>query len=121
MGIVYRHEKKEPLTITEMDGNFAFLDQRLRELETNPALGEGIAKIAQEGDQLTFHGTFGSFLGKVVIPKVFPSYQGKWQEHTSYRVQDWVQMNRRLYSCMEAHISKEFESDKGFWVLVFEL
>ena len=33
MGIVYRYKKQEPLTIEEMDGNFANLDERIKQSE----------------------------------------------------------------------------------------
>ncbi len=121
MSIVYRHQKNEPLTIEEMDGNFANLDARLKLVETKPPLGEGIARITQEGDQLTVHGTFGGILGKVVLPKIFPNFKGKWQPSTPYRVMDWVQVKQNLYSCVKAHTSIEFSEDKPCWVLVFEI
>jgi hypothetical protein len=86
MGTIYRHQKKEPLTVEEMDGNFANLDERVKALETKTPLGEGIAKITQEGDQLTVHGTLGNILGQVRLPKAFPNAKGKWQPQTVYRV-----------------------------------
>jgi hypothetical protein len=120
MGIIYRHQKKEPLTIEEMDGNFAHLEARVKNLEAKPPLAEGIAAISQEGDQLTILGTFGTVLGKVTLPKAIPNLRGKWQPKTAYRVLDWVQVKQGLYSCMTPHTSTEFEADERNWVLVFE-
>lgn len=120
MGIIYRSQKKEPLTIEEMDGNFANLDDRVKYLETHPPLAEGISKVTQEGDQLTLHGTFGTLLGKVILPKVFPSLKGKWQPQIAYRVFDWVQVNQGIYSCAQSHTSKDFNEDQACWALVFE-
>jgi hypothetical protein len=121
MGIVYRHQKQEPLTIEEMDGNFANLDERVKNLETKPPLAEGIANVAQEGDQLMILGTFGSRLGRVVLPKAFPNPRGKWQPETVYRVLDWVQESRGVYSCLVPHTSTDFQQDQGNWALVFEV
>lgn len=121
MGIVYRHTKEEPLSIEEMDGNFANLDKRLSFLETTPPLSEGIAKIVQEGDQITFQGTFGTLLGKAILPKLFPNPRGVWQSQTAYGVMDWVQVKRGVYTCLKPHTSTDFDSDKTNWTLVFEV
>lgn len=120
MGIIYRHQKKEPLTIEEMDGNFANLEKRIINLENNPSSAEGILNVTQEGDQLTIHGTFGSILGKVILPKAFPTLKGRWQPKTAYRILDWVQMHKGIYSCVYSHTSTEFETDQKHWSLVFE-
>lgn len=121
MGIVYRHQKNEPLTIEEMDGNFLELEKRIINLESTPPLAEGIAEIMQEGDHLTIKGTFGSVLGKVILPKAFPMPRGHWQPQTTYRVLDWVQLKRNLYSCLFSHTSSEFEKDEKNWALILEL
>jgi len=120
MGIIYRHQKKEPLTIEEMDGNFANLDGRLKHLEMNPPLAEGIASLSQEGDQITVYGTFGHILGRITLPKAFPNPRGKWQTETAYCVLDWVQGKGGVYSCIVPHTSTDFEEDQEKWVLVFE-
>lgn len=119
MGIVYRQSKQEPLTIEEMDGNFAYLEERLKFLEDKPPVAEGVASLTQEGDQVTFQGTFGTHLGKILLPKAFPACRGKWLSETSYCVLDWVQFQQGIYSCVKAHTSKNFEEDKGCWALVF--
>jgi hypothetical protein len=121
MGLVYRSQKKEPLTIEEMDGNFSQLDKRIMYLETQPSMGEGIEKVVQESDQMIIYGTFGNILGKINLPKVMPSSKGRWQPDVSYHVLDYVQFNRCLYSCVQAHTSFEFERDQKFWSLVFEI
>jgi len=120
MGIVYRHQKGEPLTIEEMDGNFANLEGRIKSLETSPPLAEGIAKVTQEGDQLTVYGSFGTVLGRVTLPKAFPNPRGKWAPETAYYVLDWVQEKDGVYSCLSPHTSTEFDADKGNWALVFQ-
>lgn len=121
MGLVFRCEKKEPLSIEEMDGNFAQLDQRITYLETKPSMGEGIAKVSQDGDQVIIFGTFGNTLGKITLPKVIPSSKGKWQPNINYYVLDYVQFNRSLFSCVQAHTSSDFDADNNFWSLVFEI
>jgi hypothetical protein len=121
MGLTYRFQKKEPLTIEEMDGNFANLDDRVKHLESNPPLAEGIANVTQEGDQLTLHGTFGTLLGKVILPKVFPNPKGKWQPQVTYRMLDWVQFRQGVYTCVQPHTSTDFNEDQKKWSLVFEV
>ena len=121
MSIVYRHQKKEPLTIEEMDGNFATLEKRIKNLESNPPLVESIANIIQEGERLTFQGTMGTNLGQAILPKAFPHYRQKWQPETSYYVLDWVQFKNGLYSCIQAHTSKDFQEEQNHWALVFEI
>lgn len=121
MGIIYRHQKKEPLTIEEMDGNFANLEARIDSLERHSPLVEGIANVSQDGDLLKIYGTLGSLLGQVKLPKAFPIPKGKWQVNTMYRVLDWVQMKSGIYSCIQAHTSTEFKADLEKWVLVFEV
>ena len=120
MGIMYRHQKGEALTIEEMDGNFANLEGRIKTLETNPASAEGIAGVGQEGDQLMIYGSFGTVLGRVTLPKAFPNPRGKWEPETDYYVLDWVQEKGSVYSCLSPHTSREFEGDKEHWALVFE-
>lgn len=121
MGIIYRHQKKEPLTIEEMDGNFATLEKRLKYLESNPPLAESIASIIQEGDRLTFQGSFGTILGHAILPKAFPNYRQKWAPETAYHVLDWVQFKNGLYACVQPHTSKDFQEDHASWALVFEV
>lgn len=121
MGIIYRHQKKEPLTIEEMDGNFAALEKRIKNLESNPPLSESIAHIIQEADRLTFQGTFGTVLGQAILPKAFPNYRQKWQADTAYHVLDWVQFKSGLYSCIQPHTSTDFQEDQASWALVFEV
>lgn len=120
MGIVYRHQKENPLTIEEMDGNFAHLEQRIKSLELNQGLVEGVSNLTQEGDQVTLYGTLGTQLGQIILPKAFPNFRNIWLSKTRYRVLDWVQFQQSLYSCIEAHTSTEFEDDKIFWALVFQ-
>jgi hypothetical protein len=121
MSIIYRHQKKEPLTIEEMDGNFATLEKQIKNLELNAPLAESIATVIQEGDRLTFQGTFGTILGHATLPKAFPNYRQKWQSDTAYHVLDWVQFKNGLYNCIQPHTSKDFSEDHASWALVFEV
>jgi len=121
MGIIYRHQKNEPLTIEEMDGNFLTLEKRLKSLESTPPVAEGIAEIIQDGDQLTIQGTFGNILGKITLPKAIPTPRGHWQPQTSYRVLDWVQIKQHLYSCILSHTSSENDKDQKNWALLLEI
>lgn len=121
MGIIYRHQKNEPLTIAEMDGNFETLENRIKILESGPLLAEGVAKIIQEGDRVTFQGTLGTLLGQIHLPKAFPCYRGKWQPNTSYQVLDCVQIKNSLYSCLSPHTSQEFQNHGSAWALMFTI
>lgn len=121
MPIVLRKEKGSALTIEELDGNFSDINQRLKTLETTPALAEGIGKIIQSGDQLTIAGTFGTLFGSFVLPKSFPNPRGDWKEESSYLVNDWVTFQGGLYVCVMPHKSKVFleELKTKFWQKVF--
>lgn len=121
MGIVYRQSKGEPLTIEEMDGNFSDIDQRLKYLETTPALAEGVGKIVQAGDEIIFEGTFGTVLGKAILPKVFPNPRGHWEPAQHYVPLDWVQVKQDLYTCVKPHTSTTFDEDKGNWELIYQI
>jgi hypothetical protein len=123
MGIIYRHQKKEPLTIEEMDGNFAALEKRIKNLESNPPLSESVAQIIQEGDRLTFQGTFGTVLGQAVLPKAFPNYRQKWQSDTPYYILDWVQFKRAFIAVFSLIPQKTSRKTKlvGFWYLRFKI
>lgn len=123
MPIIYRRAKSSPLTIEEVDGNFSCLDERLKRLETEGLVGEGIARIDQEGDVLHILGSKGSDLGRFNLPKVFPSPRGNWITETAYLPMDWVQQGRRIYVCVKAHTSSVFATDLEAtkWKLVFEV
>jgi hypothetical protein len=121
MSLVYRHQKNEPLTIAEMDGNFAGLDQRLKLLETTPVQAEAISAFVQEGDQVTIMGTFGNKLGQVILPKVFFNPRGKWEQGQAYRILDWVQVEKSIYSCSKPHKAENFKADREMWSLVLEI
>jgi hypothetical protein len=122
MPIIYRRDKGGPLTIEEVDGNFADLDRRLRLLETDGIQAEGVARIRQEGETLEITGTRGTAFGRFTLPKVIPTPKGAWKTDAAYTVLDWVQMGRNLYACVLPHRSGIFTDDlrAGSWKILVE-
>jgi len=122
MPIIYRRDKGGPLTIEEVDGNFADLDRRLRLLETDGTQAEGIARIHQEGEILEITGTRGTAFGRFRLPKVIPNPKGAWKTDTPYTILDWVQVGRSLYACVLPHRSGVFADDlrAGSWKILVE-
>lgn len=120
MPIIYRKQKGSPLTIEEMDENFAQLERRLHDIETVPSLAEGIKEIKQQGDQLTIFGTHGSVFGPFILPKYLPNPRGSWLTNTRYAFGDWVNYKESLYFCSHGHTSESFEKETHFWTLLLE-
>jgi hypothetical protein len=122
MPIIYRRDKGGPLTIEEVDGNFADLDRRLRLLETEGIQAEGIGRIRQEGEIIIITGTRGTAFGRLTLPKVIPNPKGAWKTDTAYAVLDWVQRERNLYACVLPHRSALFDEDlrAGYWKILME-
>jgi hypothetical protein len=123
MPIIYRHDKGGPLTIEEIDGNFAYLERRLRTLETDGIRAESIAHIRQVGDVIEIIGTKGTPFGRFALPKVIPTPRGAWETATAYAVLDWVQKDRSLYTCVVPHRSNVFGDDlrAGSWKTLMEI
>lgn len=117
MPIVFRHQKGGPLTIEEVDGNFADLDRRLKVLETEGIQAEGIAVINQIEDKLEIIGTQGSNFGRFEMPKATPQPKGLWQAGVQYLPLDWINIGPKLYACVHAHQSNIFVNDleAGYW------
>ncbi|MEI8295008.1 MAG: hypothetical protein WCG04_00595 [Alphaproteobacteria bacterium] len=123
MPIIYRHDKGGPLTIEEIDGNFAYLDRRLLALETDGIQSEGIAHIRQDGDIIEIVGTRGTSFGRFMLPRVIPNPRGAWEDDTPYAILDWVQNDRGLYACIVPHRAHVFADDlrSGFWKILMEV
>jgi len=122
MPIIYRRDKGGPLTIEEVDGNFANLDRRLQHLETAGIQAEGIGRIRQEGEIIEITGTRGTIFGRFILPKVIPNPKGAWQTDTHYALLDWVQREGGLYACVLPHHSRLFADDlrSGYWKILVE-
>lgn len=121
MPIVYRQDKCGPLSIEELDSNFRHLDERLRTLEASTILGEGVDRIEQDGDVVTIITQFGRVLGKFILPKCYPSVQGKWRSNTPYVKNDWVYLGKAMYICVNPHNSSEsLEMDAHNWQVIFK-
>ncbi|MCX7338357.1 MAG: hypothetical protein NTX76_03630 [Alphaproteobacteria bacterium] len=120
MPIIYRAIKGAPLTIEEMDENFAQLERRIAILETTPPNAEGIKEVRQAGEQITVMGTSGGVLGVVSLPKFLPVPRGEWQGNTRYFYGDWVTTGRALYFCTAHHMSAVFVEQKEFWQILLQ-
>lgn len=121
MPITYRAEKGSPLSVEEIDGNFRELDNRLKNLEENPEVGESIGKIQVEGDQIHFRGTFATDFGTFTLPSPTLKLKGKWMIQTFYQTLDLVTHETGLYSCLHAHTSITWEQDINAWQEIFAL
>ena len=117
MAIVLRKEKGSPLTIEEMDGNFEHLNEKLCNLESSFFQAEGIKSFQQTNDIVEVMGTFGTILGRLKLPKLFPIIKGQWQERTLYTLNDWVVYDNCLFMCCFDHLSEIFDAEKerGLW------
>ncbi len=68
MTLIYREEKGMPLTVTEMDGNFRDLDERLKKLESYDPRTIPPLRVESEGHILIFKDQFGEIIGKCPLP-----------------------------------------------------
>lgn len=121
MPITYRAEKGSPLSVEEIDGNFKELDTRLKNLEENPEIGEGIGKIQVEGDQMHLMGTFSTDFGTFTLPSPTLKLKGKWVTQTFYQKLDLVTYESGLYSCLHPHTSIAWEQDVNSWQEILSL
>lgn len=80
MALVLRREKSGPLTSEELDGNFEWLEEKIRSLEEIPAQGEGIAQVVQEGSFIRLIGSYGKDYGSFSLRQNFRICQGKIPE-----------------------------------------
>lgn len=119
-GITYRSEKGAPLTAAEVDDNFRALDEELQGLMGTALLGESVAHIAVDGDQLLVTGSQGTSFPAVTLPT--PQPRGAWQESILYHPLDMVHFEGDGYLCRIPHFSGDFATDLGFdlWVKVVE-
>lgn len=117
MGILYRETKGSALTVKEIDGNFRHLDERLAYIEDGQVLGvEGIARVEQNGNQLTFVGSQGTVFGPFTLPGGL-TFRSDWTAPVFYTSGDVVLNNGSSYVCIKAHTSTTFGSDieAGRW------
>jgi hypothetical protein len=112
MTIVLRTVKGAPLTITEIDGNFSQLTDRLTALEQNPPLAESIGAISVQGDQLSILGNRGSNFGQFALPVAQLVARGVWATATAYAKLEMVNApDGNGYICLTAHTSGVFATD----------
>ena len=112
MAIIYREEKGAPLTTSEIDSNFRTLATRLGYIEDGQVLGvEGISRIEQEGNLISFIGTQGTVFGPVALPSGL-SFKGDWGAGTFYYPGDVVLNNGSSYVAVRPHTAaSSFGSD----------
>ncbi|BDB95920.1 hypothetical protein [Candidatus Hydrogenosomobacter endosymbioticus] len=115
MTIVYRSEKKAPLTADEVDGNFRDLDERLSKLEKSVQVGipESIASVKVDQGKLHIFGTKGTKLSEVDVPVLSWRPRGMWQQKESYNSMDVVYYQDSLHLCLAYHVSDNF--NPKFW------
>lgn len=117
MGILYRETKGSPLSVREIDGNFRHLDERLSYIEDGQVLGvEGISRVEQNGNALTFVGSQGTVFGPFTLPGGL-TFKSDWAAPVFYTSGDVVLNAGSSYVCVRAHTSTSFGSDieAGRW------
>lgn len=105
MSLVYRENKGAPLTVQEIDGNFAFLNQRLELIENGRSIGvDGIDRIEQDGSTVLFFGTSGAQIGSIQIPAGL-QFRGNWKMGEFYTRGDVISYQNSSYVCLISHTS----------------
>lgn len=112
MAIVYRENKGAPLTVSEIDQNFRTLENRLGFIEQGQILGvEGIARVEQNGNEISFIGTQGSVFGPVQLSGGL-SFKGDWLAARFYQQGDVVLRTGSSYVAIRPHTAAaDFMSD----------
>lgn len=119
MPLTLRYQKKSPLTIEELDGNFEDLDKRIRRFENHSEALEGIGDITSKEGKLVIMSNKGSLLGEIALPSPKLQFKGKWQAQKPYFMNDLVTQEGKLLLCINPH-SKETYSFED-WESVFEI
>lgn len=70
MPIILRQTKDAPLTVAELDGNFADLDSRINQLSSAMAKTVSIATIERFGSELHFISNTGDTIATVRLPEL---------------------------------------------------
>lgn len=116
--LVLYQDVLRPLTASEADGNFVFLNDRIAVLESGLA-AEGVGAIEVSGDQMTIYGTEGANYGTFTLPAPLV-HRGAWITATAYAVRDVVRSDGSAYVCVADHVSGTFATDlaSSYWVLL---
>ena len=118
MPIVYWKTRQIPLEAEEIDGNFAFIEERLRKLEENQKKNSPIASISIQGKELCIEGVDGTKFPSIEIPIFNWIPKGIWKKETFYQIYHIIQHHDCLYLCSQPHTSGEcFEEE--YWQVVF--
>lgn len=115
MNLTLRAQKGAPLTIEEMDNNFLYLKERIKECGQK---GGSKIHIRQNGHLVEFLNEQDESLGNFMIPILLPSYQGKWMPSLTYQLGQWVRATDGIYGCLKSHTSADFEKEKENWQLI---
>lgn len=120
MTITLRRIKQAPLSIDELDDNFAELDERLIKLEKLLKQQEPIAEIVQEENTLKFNSSSGQEIGRVIFPPQLLRYKGIFNQNTRYEKGDLIIHKNKVYQaiCITT-IDMPFKSEE--WNLVLEM
>jgi len=76
--------KGSNLTPAEVDANFYQAEERITDLESNPATPVGIAEIVVTGNNMTIILTNAQEFGPFVLPVATIQWLGEWEAGTSY-------------------------------------
>jgi hypothetical protein len=118
MPIIYRYQKKAPLTSDEIDGNFEELVRRIEHLENSPNPAEAVGKVEKKGDICEVIGTYGTLLGQFKLPILNYTLRGSWEPYTPYANYDVVSQGARGWACIAGHTSGEQFEENNWKVFV---
>lgn len=89
----------------EVDDNFWQLDQRLHELETNPAAADTITNITVIGTQMKIYTSSGNEFGPFTLPVAMFAARGNFADGMPYYEMDLVSVpGRGLFLVLQDHV-----------------
>lgn len=115
-------EVRRPLTIEEADGNIEDLDTRLRSIEAQGLLANGIASLDfdQVAGTIAIAFTDGTIVGPFQLPYSMFNPRGPWLAETPYQVRDYVTADTGSYVATASHVAGASFADDlaaGRWQL----
>lgn len=104
--------KGSNLQPSEVDSNFWAIAQAIVDLETNPAVPNGIESISVSGTQMYITLTDGTVMGPFTLPVLTFRWRGEWQPNTSYAELDvFTVTHTGIFMVLVSHVSGAFWDD----------
>lgn len=118
MPIIYREEKGAPLTITELDGNFRFVAEKLDEHEEQISHISGVASVTNEAEELIFRNIAGDELYRLSIPIPQFAFTGEWESGMAYIYGNIISKLGAKYVCLRPHTSADWRAESEHWLCI---